>query len=396
MAEISGGTITLDASAKDGATLTVTGGTFSKDVTEYCAEGFHTVKEGSMYVYGAHSFSTVKDSKDATCTEDGYVIKSCACGAEHTDTLPKTGHTHADPVRENVVNPTVTSAGSYDSVFYCGVCGVELNRTKIEIPMLHSKIEQEAFTDDTLPETITGTYDTVEELAAAMTDLAVENYEQILTDAGLEAADVKSQLQDVTLMYSTDGENWIKADEEHFPNGGKLEIVMPIPEGTNLACYTFFVTHMFTSDAFNNEIGTVEYPEVREFTDDEGNEFIKFYVIGLSPINLAWAETDPCGLGHEDADGNGKCDGCGESMLLGDLDLDGDVDSDDLTLLARHVAQIEVLTGIALDNADVNGKDGVNADDLTIHARYVARIITNWEEGLGEQTPDESEEPENP
>lgn len=67
--------------------------------------------------------------------------------------------------------------------------------------------------------------------------------------------------------------------------------------------------------------------------------------------------------------------------MKGDLDMDNDVDSDDLTLLARHVAGIEKLTDPqALKNADVDGNEVIDSDDLTIHARYVAGIITDWNE----------------
>ncbi|MBO5976190.1 MAG: BspA family leucine-rich repeat surface protein, partial [Oscillospiraceae bacterium] len=69
-----------------------------------------------------------------------------------------------------------------------------------------------------------------------------------------------------------------------------------------------------------------------------------------------------------------------DNGLKGDLDLDGSVNSEDLTLLARHVAGIELLTGIAMNNGDVNGDGMISADDLTKHARYVAGIITNWDQ----------------
>ena len=63
------------------------------------------------------------------------------------------------------------------------------------------------------------------------------------------------------------------------------------------------------------------------------------------------------------------------ATLLGAVDLDGDVDSDDLTALARHVAKIEFLTKAqALRNAEVTGDGDVDSDDLTRLARHVAKI----------------------
>ena len=65
--------------------------------------------------------------------------------------------------------------------------------------------------------------------------------------------------------------------------------------------------------------------------------------------------------------------------MKGDLDLDGDVDAADLTLLARHLGRIELLTdSTALDNADVNSDGAIDSYDLTKHARYIGKIITDW------------------
>ena len=62
------------------------------------------------------------------------------------------------------------------------------------------------------------------------------------------------------------------------------------------------------------------------------------------------------------------------------MDLDGDVDAQDLTMLARHVAGIEQVASQALGNADVNNDGDIDANDLTMHARYIAGIITDWEQ----------------
>lgn len=86
---------------------------------------------------------------------------------------------------------------------------------------------------------------------------------------------------------------------------------------------------------------------------------------------------------------DGKCE-CGAEEpgdpivpagMLGDLDLDGDVDAYDLTILARHVGGIELLTdSVALNNADVNIDGKIDANDLTKHARFVGGIIADWKD----------------
>ena len=99
---------------------------------------------------------------------------------------------------------------------------------------------------------------------------------------------------DVTLQFSQDGgKTWIKADEQHFPENGKLTVVLPYPEGTD-ATYTFQVAHMFTSSAFGKKPGDVEFPTVTNT-----KEGIEFEVTGLSPISVGWTapatETPPTG-----------------------------------------------------------------------------------------------------
>lgn len=65
-------------------------------------------------------------------------------------------------------------------------------------------------------------------------------------------------------------------------------------------------------------------------------------------------------------------------VVKGDVTLDGEVDADDLTALARHVAKIETLDAAsALANADVDDNGTLSADDLTKLARYVAKIISS-------------------
>lgn len=64
------------------------------------------------------------------------------------------------------------------------------------------------------------------------------------------------------------------------------------------------------------------------------------------------------------------------SELIGDVNGTNKVDAEDLTILARHLARIDMITSSALlNNADTNKDGSVSADDLTRLAKYVAKII---------------------
>ena len=83
-----------------------------------------------------HSYLTT--ITQPTCTSKGYTTYTCTiCGDSYTgNETAMTSHTAAAAVEENRVEASYTSAGSYDSVVYCSVCGTELSRTKVTIPKL--------------------------------------------------------------------------------------------------------------------------------------------------------------------------------------------------------------------------------------------------------------------
>ena len=73
-----------------------------------------------------------------TCTEEGYTTYHCSlCDKDVAGNIvPANGHTEAQAVVENRVEPTCLENGSYDSVVYCSVCEAELSRTKHSIDAL--------------------------------------------------------------------------------------------------------------------------------------------------------------------------------------------------------------------------------------------------------------------
>ena len=65
-----------------------------------------------------HTHNYVTDTKAATCTTDGYVKKTCACGSVINTVIPATGHKYGDA---EVVKATCTKKGS--STLTCENCG---------------------------------------------------------------------------------------------------------------------------------------------------------------------------------------------------------------------------------------------------------------------------------
>jgi len=83
-----------------------------------------------------HSFTNYVSHNNATCTADGTKTAKCD-RCDVTDTVTDDGsmkdHNMAEAVKENVVNVSCTTDGSYDSVVYCSVCKNEINRETIII-----------------------------------------------------------------------------------------------------------------------------------------------------------------------------------------------------------------------------------------------------------------------
>ena len=150
----------------------------------YCTVCNHRTKLETVTVPAAgHSYGEWKVTTAATCTEDGSKRKDCEncdhfvtqviTATGHTEVadaavaptctttgltagshcsvcgtsiivqteVPALGHTHGAPVEENRVEPTCTTAGSYDKVVYCTVenCKAQISREVVEIPSINHK-----------------------------------------------------------------------------------------------------------------------------------------------------------------------------------------------------------------------------------------------------------------
>ncbi len=109
----------------------------STDVLDTTTESNEEPTEPGTEVCPCTSTRTARENEiDSTCkTEGSYdeVVYCVACDKELSRTSKtiekKTTHTAATAVEENRVEATCKEAGSYDEVVYCSVCDKELSRT---------------------------------------------------------------------------------------------------------------------------------------------------------------------------------------------------------------------------------------------------------------------------
>lgn len=101
-----------------------------------------------------HTYSDGTVEKEATCTEDGRMIRTCECGKETVETIPATGHTDGEWSIDS--DATCTEPGSKHQV--CAVCDAKIKTETIPARGSHDYVEEittEAFCDSSGTKTFT-------------------------------------------------------------------------------------------------------------------------------------------------------------------------------------------------------------------------------------------------
>lgn len=84
-----------------------------------------------------HAWNDGEVSMPATCLQEGVMTYTCGrCDEIRTEKIEKQPHTPGEEVRENIINASCETAGSYDIVVYCTVCNEEISRNTQSIAAL--------------------------------------------------------------------------------------------------------------------------------------------------------------------------------------------------------------------------------------------------------------------
>ena len=159
-----------------------------------------------------------------------------------------------------------------------------LEKKTVEDEGVESKIEISVDLSDVAEEL---GFESTEELMNEMLNVLITELEFEYKDDNLVA------LNAVLKVSFDDGQTWVVADKDHWPEDGMVLISLTYEElsafaGVELNSeYKYVVSHMFTSDAFGKTPGDVETPAVTKTATG-----IKFYVTGLSPIMIGWSEQE--------------------------------------------------------------------------------------------------------
>ncbi len=156
--------------------ITVNGGTFSGDVSDYLAENVQNVE-----------YNTVLKAPTCTTSGIGKLVQIVNGQPTNSYYVIPAGHKPAEAVEENVVEATCTKAGSYDSVVYCSVCKVELSRETVTVEALgHNYNDGEVTTKPTCGEDGKKTY-TCTECGETKTEVIPATGEHIYKESYTDA-----------------------------------------------------------------------------------------------------------------------------------------------------------------------------------------------------------------
>ena len=149
---------------------------------------------------------------DATCTSPSTEFYRCACGETKTEhAVDIIEHSLSKENKENIVESTCLDSGSYDSVFYCTMCGAEISRKNIVIEPLGHEFVDGYCVRCNKPEHTHIPGEAVTENIVFTVENVAGSYESVVycTDCGEELSRETKKFTNATVNYTYTGKTQI-------------------------------------------------------------------------------------------------------------------------------------------------------------------------------------------
>ena len=238
-----------------------------------------------------------------------------------TNTIEALGHSDGEEVEENRVEPDCINEGSYDTVVYCTVCGEELSRETISIPVADHTYEETV----TLPTETEKGY--ITKICTVCGESYISEYIEIPTTVSISGK--------ITSYLSETDEITIE-----FIKYGETDVSKTIVVTGNNVTYSIesILSGVYTVRISKNNHATREYENV---------------VIKEGELNF-------------------------KICPIGDVNGDGRITVVDYNKVLRHVKKIDLLTGYELICADVDFNTKINVVDYNKILRHVKKTNKLW------------------
>lgn len=364
--------------------ITVTINGQPADLVFIWSDGTATVRllmQPKAHVKGEY---VIENVIDATCTETGYYdeVYYCTVCGEELERINRPsgalGHTYGEPEITDEVPPTCTEEGYYKTTHYCTVCGELITSYGTSIdPLGHT--EGEPVITDENPATCTtpGSYQTITyctECGAVVTtgggtiDALGHTPAEAVKENIIEATETTPGSYDSVVYCSVCGEE-ISRTAMTIPVIGSGTTIsgnyVSFNSDTDTIAIALFAEGEETALqtlAKTGNTGTYEFTAVPDGT----------YTIIISKNNHVTRFYTV-----EVVDGVAVVQDL-KIHLVGDINGDGKVIITDYTAVLRHVKKTQALEGYAFDCADVNGDGKVIITDYTAILRHVKKTQALW------------------
>lgn len=351
--------------------------------------GINPEPGSQSYVYSLHTHSYSSSvTKQPTCTSTGVRTFTCSCGSSYTESIPATGHKYTttviaptttekgytlhkcsvcgDSYKDNYINPPTLGS---DGWYYCNVLPSDVapDKYNIQYNNYYEKIQKTSPGSDWKNAGVVKNewqnsgdpYTTyIQQPTSDSRVLVVEYYYHwCIPGAGLgsegnyEQTSKFSHYDQITLPNDNIHITWTGNDNGHpvytlaWSNGAAVACKSGEQCDGSFGYHDYRCKAWYKNYVYQNRVKI----ELYKYTKNSG--WISSKDSSATSVEIRYKSN------------------------LGDVNSDGDITIDDVTLIQKYLVSVSNFTTAQKEFADVNNDGEVNIDDATVMQKYLAGAI---------------------